>query len=86
MAFDLISFIVGVAAGALTGSLAGILHSLDKTADLQERLRKIKGEVGEMRTLLSENDHSRKSGLDNLDRDLDEIHEEIRRMYKKTTR
>jgi uncharacterized membrane-anchored protein YhcB (DUF1043 family) len=86
MAFDLISFIVGVAAGALTGSLAGILHSLDKTADLQERLRKIKGEVGEMRTLLSENDHSRKSGLDDLDRDLDEIHEEIRRMYKKTTR
>ena len=86
MAFDLITFIVGVAAGALTGSLAGILHSLDKTADLQERLRKIKGEVGEMRTLLSENDHSRKSGLDDLDRDLDEIHEEIRRMYKKTTR
>ncbi|MGA3405258.1 MAG: hypothetical protein ABSD49_05980 [Candidatus Bathyarchaeia archaeon] len=86
MAFDLISFIVGVAAGALTGSLAGILHSLDRTADLQERLRKIKGEVGEMRTLLSENDHSRKSGLDDLDRDLDEIHEEIRRMYKKTTR
>ena len=86
MAFDLISFIVGVAAGALTGSLAGILHSLDRTADLQERLRKIKGEFGEMRTLLSENDHSRKSGLDDLDRDLDEIHEEIRRMYKKTTR
>ena len=86
MAFDLISFIVGVAAGALTGSLAGILHSLERTADLQERLRKIKGEVGEMRTLLSENDHSRKSRLDDLDRDLDEIHEEIRRMYKKTTR
>jgi uncharacterized membrane-anchored protein YhcB (DUF1043 family) len=86
MAFDLISFIVGVAAGALTGSLAGILHSLDKTADLQEQLRKIKGEVGEMRTLISENDHSRKSRLDDLDRDLDEVHEEIRRMYKKTTR
>jgi hypothetical protein len=86
MAFDLISFIVGVAAGALTGSLAGILHSLDRTADLQEGLRKIKGEVGEMRTLVSENDHSRKSRLDDLDRDLDAIHEEIRRMYKKTTR
>ncbi len=39
--FDLISFIVGVAAGAVTGSLAGILHSLERTADLQERLRKI---------------------------------------------
>jgi len=86
MAFDLISFIAGVVAGALTGSLAGILHSLERTADLQEHLRKTKREVGEMRTLISDNDHSRKSRLDDLDRDLEEIHEEIRRMYKKTTR
>ena len=86
MAFDLISFIVGVAAGALTGALAGVLHSLERTADLQEQLRKIKREVSDMRALASENDNSRKTKLDELDRDLEEIHEEIRRMYKRTTR
>ena len=86
MAFDLISFIVGVAAGALTGALAGVLHSLERTADLQEQLRKIKREVADMQTLTSGNENSRKPRLDKLDHDLEEIHEEIRRMYKRTTR
>jgi len=86
MAFDLISFIVGVGAGTLTGALAGILHSLERTADLQEQLRKIKREVAEMQALASANENSRKPRLDKLDRDLEEIHEEIRRMYKATTR
>lgn len=86
MAFDLISFIVGVGAGALTGVLAGILHSLEKTADLQEQLRKIKREVAEMQTLASGSENSRKPRLDKLDRDLEEIREEIRRMYRATTR
>ena len=86
MVFDLISFIVGVAAGALAGALAGTLHSLERTADLQEQLRKIKREVAEMQTFVQGNENSRKPRLDELDRDLEEIHEEIRRMYKKTTR
>ena len=85
MLFDLISFIVGVAAGALAGALAGILHSLEKTADLQEQLLKIKRDVGEIRVVASEND-PKKSKLDELDRDLEEVQEEIRRMYKTTTR
>ena len=82
MAIDLISFIVGVAAGILTGSLAGVLYSLERTADLQEQVRKIKREIGEMRNLSQDTQPK----LDDLDRDLEEIHEEIRRMYKKTTR
>jgi len=86
MAFDLISFIVGVAAGALTGALAGILHSLERTADLQEQLRKIKREIAEMQALVSGKKDSRKTELDKLDRDLEEIQEEIRRMYRATTR
>jgi gas vesicle protein len=86
MTFDLISFIVGVGAGALTGALAGILHSLERTADLQEQLRKIKREIAEMRTVASGSENSRKPTLDKLDRDLEEIHEEIRRLYKATTR
>jgi len=86
MAFDLLSFIVGVAAGVLTGSLAGILHSLDKTADIQERVRKLTREVESMKDFLSANDQEKNSKLDDLDRDLEEIHEEIRRMFKRTTR
>jgi uncharacterized membrane-anchored protein YhcB (DUF1043 family) len=86
MALDLISFIVGVAAGALTGVLAGILHSLERTADLQEQLRKIKQEIAEMQRLASGNEDSRKPRLDKLGRDLKAIHEEIRRMYRSTTR
>jgi uncharacterized membrane-anchored protein YhcB (DUF1043 family) len=86
LAFDLISFIVGVAAGALTGALAGVLHSLERTADLQEQLRTIKREIAEMQTLTSGNENSSKPRLDKLDRDLEEIREEIRRMYRTTTR
>ena len=86
MAFDLVSFLVGVAAGLLTGSLAGMLHSLDRTADIQEKVRRLTGDVEKMKDLLSENDQEKNSKLDDLDRDLEEIHEEIRRMYKRTTR
>jgi len=86
MVFDLLSFVVGVAAGVLTGSLAGILHSLDRTADIQEKVRKLTREVESMKNLLSVNDQEKNSKLDDLDQDLEEIHEEIRRMYKRTTR
>ena len=86
LVFDPISFLVGVAAGALTGALAGILHSLERTADLQERLRTVSQEVETMKDRLIGGDQYGKPQLDDLDRDLEEIHEEIRRMYKKTTR
>ena len=77
---------MGVAAGGLTGALAGILHSLETTADLQERLRSVTREVEKMRNTLpsgSSHGHDAKSEMDELYRDLNEIHEEIRRMYKR---
>ena len=70
----------------MTGSLAGMLHSLDRTADIQEKVRRLTRDVERMKDLLSENDQEKNSKLDDLDRDLEEIHEEIRRMYKRTTR
>jgi gas vesicle protein len=85
MIFDLLTFLVGVGMGALTGSLAGILHSLEKTADLQEEVRRVTREVKSMKENLSEDKTSKLTKLDELDRELEEIHEEIRRMYKKTT-
>jgi hypothetical protein len=39
-----------------------------------------------MQALVSGKKDSRKTELDKLDRDLEEIHEEIRRMYRATTR
>ena len=90
MVFDVISFLAGVAAGAVTGALAGVLHSLENTADLQERLRQVTKEVQRLGSTLAPTDDPHvgetKSKLEGLQRDLDEIHEEIRRMYRRTSR
>ncbi len=87
MVFDLISFLAGIGAGALTGTLAGILHGLERTADIQERLRLVTKQVGEISGRISNSDSSlsgAKVEADQLQRELDEIHEEIKRMYKRT--
>ncbi len=88
MVFDILSFLGGVAAGAVTGALAAVLHGLENTADLQERLRNITREVERMKSAAvsrtsetTGNDST--AEIDELSRDLNEIHEEIRRMYKK---
>ena len=88
MVFDILSFLAGVAAGAVTGALAAVLHGLENTADLQERLRNITREVERMRSVVVSRTSETKGNdstteIDELSRDLNEIHEEIRRMYKK---
>ncbi len=91
MVFDVVSFLAGIGAGALTGALAGILHGLERTADIQERLRLATKKIDAMsnRTSTSDSD-SNKTGtevkVDELQRELAEIQEEIKRMYKRTTR
>jgi gas vesicle protein len=91
MVFDIVSFLAGVAAGAVAGALAGVLHGLESTADLQERLRQLTQEVERMRSSIashrpSHSNRNTSSEIDRLYRDLNEIHEEIRRMYKKGKR
>jgi gas vesicle protein len=90
MVFDVISFLAGVAAGAVTGALAGILHGLESTAELQERLLKVGKEVERVSNILKSTDDpllgDARSKLEGLHRDIEEIHEEIRRMYKRTSR
>ena len=88
MVFDILSFLGGVAAGAVTGALAAVLHGLENTADLQERLRNITREVERMKSAMvsrtsETNGKDSTTEMDELSRDLNEIHEEIRRMYKK---
>jgi len=88
MVFDMLSFLAGVAGGAIAGALAGTLHSLESTAKLQERVRHLTREVEKMKRAgpphhpVSNSQESR-SEVDRLYQDLNEIHEEIRRMYKK---
>lgn len=89
MVFDILSFIAGVVAGAVAGGLAGVLHGLESTADLQEKVRALTREVEKIRAGLSSNDpglieHDVKLKMDELQKDFAEIHEEIRRMYKRT--
>jgi hypothetical protein len=89
MVFDLVSFLAGIVAGGLTGALAGILYGLERTADLQETLLKLSREIdGISPTLTSpaSKDMQSKLQMNQLRTELDSIHEEIRKMYRKTTR
>jgi len=89
MPFDVISFLVGVAAGALTGGLAAMLYGLESVADLQDRVRRVTREMQRLNDNSLPQDANQpdsKFKMKELQRDLDEIHEEIRRMYKRTSR
>jgi gas vesicle protein len=88
LVFDVVSFVAGVAAGALTAGLAGLLHALEKTADIQEKVLMAKRKADQLTSMLSTsgaaNSGISKPEVDELQRDLDEIQAEIKRMYKKT--
>ncbi len=89
MAFDVVSFLAGIAAGGLTGALAGALYGLEKTADLQERIRHLARQIDSLSPNLSSPGDSKEpvstARATELRRELDAIHEEIRRMYKRST-
>jgi cell division protein FtsB len=86
MMLDFTSLVIGVTAGLITGGLAGVLHGLEKVADLQDRLRSVTAEVDKMREYVANMDPAKTSReeaaeLEKIHHDLDEIHEEIRRLY-----
>jgi gas vesicle protein len=90
MVLDVLSFLAGVVAGGITGALAMVLHGLEKTADLQERLRGVTQEVERIQeasspTASNEAGADTKAKAEELRRELDEIHGEIRRMYKRSS-
>ena len=89
MAFDVLSFLAGIAAGGLTGALAAALYSLEKTADLQERVRHLTRQIDALDPNLSSpsglKDPGSKARVSELRHELDAIHEEIERMYKRST-
>ena len=87
MVFDLSSFLIGIAAGGLTGALAGILYSFERTADLQERLVKMRKEMQKFSSSMTARNgpqDAEEKVLREVRKDLDSIQEEIRRMYDKS--
>jgi len=89
MVFDILSFVAGVVAGVVAGGLAGVLHGLERTADLQEKVRGLTKDLEKIRVGLPSNDRDLvepdvKLKMNEIQKDLAEIHEEIRRMYKKS--
>jgi gas vesicle protein len=88
MVLDLLSFLAGVAAGAVTGLLAGVLHGLESTAGLQEKVRHLTRDVESVRNSLvqatsPDSQEKARSDANQLTEELNEIQEEIRRMYGK---
>jgi hypothetical protein len=90
MVFDLVSLLAGIIAGGLTGVLAGILYSFEQTANLQESVIKLGKQLdGIAQTMTSPGgvpDPESRARVSQLRSELDSIDEEIRRMYRKTTR
>lgn len=93
MVFDLLSFLIGVFLGGLTGVLGGNLYRLESLADLHERSRRLGRELAQIRNGLrstlgegTERGSPMSSRIDQLQKDLDEIQEEIRRMYSRRSR
>ena len=90
MVFDLISFLAGIIAGGVTGALAGVLYGFERTAGLQESLLKLSKELDSIDPAAAspkrpQNAES-EARMSQLRAELDSINEEIRRMYRKTTR
>ena len=85
MAFDLISFTTGLATGALVGVLAGYLHETETIGELQERVRMAMLQL-EKATSTIRNRTSEEAADSDLRHQLQELQDEIRKMYKRPNR
>ena len=85
LAFDFASFATGLAAGALVGVLAGYLHETETIGELQERVRiaivQFERISSETRGRINE-----KSTDAELRRQLSELQDEIKKLYRKRDR
>jgi len=90
MAFDIVSFLAGISAGGLTGVLAGVLYSFDRTAKIQESLIRLGKKIDSVDPAMTVPsglpDSESRARMSELRAELDSIQEEIRSMYRKTTR
>jgi archaellum component FlaC len=85
LAFDAVSFTIGLVAGALVGVLAGYLHETETIGELQERVRMVTVQL-EKTTSTIRNRTSEGPAASDLRRQLEDLQEEIKRLYRRPDR
>jgi hypothetical protein len=83
--FDIISFVTGVVAGGLVGVLAGYLHETETIGGLQEKVRMAMVQLEENTPLVRNRTGKELAGSD-LQRELQELQDEIKKLYRRSGR
>jgi archaellum component FlaC len=83
--FDVISFATGVVAGGLVGVLAGYLHETETIGELQEKVRMAMVQL-EKTTSTIRNRTSKEPAGSDLQRQLQELQDEIKKLYRRPGR
>ena len=82
LVFDLVSFLIGIVAGAVTGMLAGYLHETETVGELQERVRLTMLQL-DRAALKHVQSEGHESQFADLHSQLQELQNEIKKLYKK---
>jgi hypothetical protein len=85
LAFDLVSFVAGLAAGALVGVLAGYLHETEMIGELQERVRTAMVQF-ERITSATPSKTGEAPVSSDLRHELLELQDEIKKLYRRQDR
>jgi len=85
LVFDLVSFIIGLVAGALMGVLAGYLHETETIGELQERVRVAVVQL-EKTTSTIRSRTSEEPAVSDLRHQLQELQDEIKKLYRRPNR
>jgi len=85
LAFDLVSFMTGLAAGAAVGVLGGYLHETEAIGELQERVR-IAMVQFERTTSSTRTRTSEAAVSSDLRKQLLELQDEIKKLYRRPNR
>jgi hypothetical protein len=85
LAFDVLSFTIGLVAGALVGVLAGYLHETETIGELQDRVRMAMVQL-EKTTSTIRNRTGEGTAVSGLSHQLQELQDEIKRLYRRPNR
>jgi len=85
LVFDFVSFAAGVVSGALVGALAGYLHETETLGELQEQVRSAVLQVERIASRTRE-EAGEEPARTELRRQLLELQEEIKKLYRKQDR
>lgn len=85
MPFDLISFTTGIVAGGLVGVLAGYLHETETIGELQEKVRMAMVQL-EKTTSTIRNRAGKEAAGSDLQHQLQQLQDEIKKLYRRPDR